>query len=79
MTKEEILDFYDQNWNDHNIVFNMLSRVLDEHQEEIHELKKQLKNKSFKHDDSKEVKELKEMLLECQDRLDEETHSLIKI
>ena len=80
MTKEEILDFYDHNWNDHNIVFNMLSKALDEYQDEIDSLKNQLKNQNSNStnnsDNSKEVKELKAMLLECQDKLDEETHSM---
>ncbi len=76
MTKEEVLDFYDHNWNDHNVVFNMLSKVFDEYQSEIDSLKNQLKNKNSTAETEKEIKELKAMLLECQDKLDEETHTI---
>jgi hypothetical protein len=76
MTKEELLDFYDHNWNDHNIVFNMLNEVFDDYEREINTLKQQLKNKASTSDNTKEIQELKAMLLECQDKLDEETHSI---
>lgn len=76
MTKEEVLDFYDHNWNDHNIVFNMLNEVFDDYEREINTLKKQLKDKANTSDNTKEIQELKAMLLECQDKLDEETHSI---
>lgn len=79
MTKEEVLDFYDHNWNDHNIVFNMLNEVFDNYEREINTLKKQLKNKDSASDNTKEIQELKAMLLECQDKLDEETHSIKSI
>jgi len=76
MTKEEILDFYDNNWNDHNTVYNMLYKVIDNYENEIDRLNNSLKNKNIIHEDDNEVEILKSLLLECQDRLDEETHSL---
>jgi len=81
MTQEEFFDFYDEHWNDYNKVMDKLHILFDEHEAEIAELQKRLtesymSNTSVSTDDSKMVKELKALLLECQDKLDEETHKL---
>ena len=76
MTKEEILDFYDNNWNDHNTVYNMLDKIIDNYEDKIKMLSKNIQSENTQTTDDEEIKRLKSLLLECQDRLDEETHSL---
>ena len=70
MKSEEIFDFYDENWNDYNKVMDMLHSVVDKYEVKIATLEKKLSNQA-------ELKELKTLLLECQDKLDEETHKNI--
>mgnify|MGYP000179611994 CR=1 FL=1 len=52
---------------------DMLNVVMDKHEEEIDMLKSGL---GINKDDDSELKQLKGMLQECQDKLDEETHKL---
>ena len=70
MKSEEIFDFYDENWNDYNKVMDMLHRVVDSYEEKIFMMQKELSNQE-------EIKELKTLLQDCQDKLDEETHKNI--
>ncbi len=76
MTETEILDFYNENWNDYNKIVDMLHNVLDKHEEEIKELKQKLNTRPNKNNSNDEIKELKSLLQQCQDNLDEETHKL---
>ena len=81
MCEEEILNYYDENWNDYNKIVNMLHKIIDEHEDEVAELQKRLTESyldSSKFDDNnqKRMEEMKKMLQECQDKLDEETHKL---
>ncbi|MDA7817432.1 hypothetical protein N9A28_04530 [Sulfurimonas sp.] len=69
MTEKEIFDFYDENWNDYDKIMDLLHQVLDKHTEDIRVLQNKINNNK-----NNEVSELKRMLQECQDRLDEETH-----
>ena len=70
MKSEEIFDFYDENWNDYNKVMDMLHRVVDSYEEKISTMQRKLSNQE-------EMKELKTLLQDCQDKLDEETHKNI--
>lgn len=72
MTDEEIFNFYDENWQDYNVVMDLLHSILDNHKNELSFAKKPSKIDVV--DNIKEVKDLKKMLLICQDKLDEETH-----
>ena len=81
MTEEEILNYYDENWNDYNKVVDMLHQLIDEHEAQIAELQKRLTesylgSSALDDDGSKRIEEMQKMLQECQDRLDEETHRL---
>ena len=81
MKEEEVFAFYDEHWNDYNKVIDMLHNLIDEHQSEVQELEKRLMDSyltdsSPSKDESQKVKELKILLVECQDKLDEETHKL---
>jgi len=81
MKEEEVFAFYDEHWNDYNKVMDMLHDLMDAHQSEVQELEKRLMesyltDSSTSKDESQLVKELKTLLLECQDKLDEETHKL---
>jgi len=81
MKYEEVFAFYDEHWNDYNKVMDMLHDLMDAHQEEVQALEKRLMesyltDSSSSKDESHLVKELKTLLLECQDKLDEETHKL---
>ncbi len=64
MKENEILDYYNENWNDYNKIVDMLHKIIDNHEDE-------LKKITLKSD------EQQTLLLECQDRLDEETHRVI--
>ena len=88
MTNEEVLDFYDEHWNDYSKVVDMLHNILDEHDEQIAGLEKKLTESylssgktqpavEVQNSESQTVKELKSLLQECQDRLDEETHKIV--
>lgn len=84
MTHEEVLDFYDEHWNDYAKVVDMLHNVLDSHEAKVLDLEKKLTQSylqagTIKIDESKTVSELKELLQECQDRLDEETHKVVEL
>jgi len=70
MKSEEIFSFYDENWNDYNKVMDMLHRVVDSYEEKISTMQTKLSNQE-------ELKELKTLLQDCQDKLDEETHKYI--
>jgi len=74
MTNDEIFDFYDENWNDYNKVINMLHDVLDNHETQINDLKNKIITKVNDTSSIAELEKLKITLLECQDKLDEETH-----
>ena len=81
MTNEEVLSFYDENWNDYNKVVDMLHNLIDEREEQVADLQKRLTesyltNTSTNTSETKVVKELKALLLDCQDKLDEETHKI---
>jgi len=81
MKKEEVFVFYDEHWNDYNKIMDMLHDLMDEHKLEVEELEKRLMDSyltdsSTSKDESQLVKELKTLLLACQDKLDEETHKL---
>lgn len=76
MTTEEIFDFYDVNWNDYNKVMDMLHLVVDSYEEKIASLEKKLQNNDLQKSSEKEVSDLKVLLQECQDKLDEETHKV---
>ena len=69
MNENEILDYYNENWNDYNKIVDMLHEIIDQHEDEIKKLKVQNQNLS-------QVDALKTQLQECQDKLDEETHKL---
>ena len=77
MTSEEIFDFYDENWNDYNKVMDMLHNVVDAYEEKIKSLESRVNNQVNKSNNTKEVDELKSLLQECQDKLDEETHKAL--
>jgi len=76
MTNEEVFDFYDDNWNDYNKVMDMLHRLVDSHEEEIKVLKSKLNQRVDKGDNSNRIEELKSLLQQCQDSLDEERHKI---
>lgn len=69
MTENEILQYYDENWNDYNKVVDMLHDIIDSHEEQMAQLRKEL-------DKNSELEELKRTLQDCQDALDEERHKL---
>lgn len=58
MTENEILKYYDENWNDYNKVVDMLHDIIDSHEEQMEQLKKEL-------DKNSEVEELKRTLQDC--------------
>lgn len=72
MTDDEIFNFYDENWQDYNVVMDLLHSILDNHKNALSYAKKPSKIDDV--DNTKEVEDLKKMLLICQDKLDEETH-----
>ena len=72
MKENEIIDYYNENWNDYNKIVDMLHKIIDEHDDELKKLTIKL-NTSTNND---KINELKILLLECQDRLDEETHKI---
>ena len=74
MTNDEIYSYYDENWNDYNLIMDMLHNILDDHELEMKALKSKLSNKNNNESLANEIEELKTTLLECQDKLDEETH-----
>ena len=74
MTNDEIYSYYDENWNDYNLIMDMLHNILDDQELEIKALKSKLNNKNNNESLANEIEELKITLLECQDKLDEETH-----
>ena len=76
MQEQEILDYYNENWNDYNLVLDMLHNIIDKHEEEVSNLKSQLSKKNTQDTVSQEVEELKKLLHDCQDKLDEETHKI---
>ncbi len=73
MKENEILDYYNENWNDYNKIVDMLHNIIDEHEEEL----KKLTLKVNKSNNNDQISELKTLLLECQDKLDEETHKIL--
>ena len=73
MTQEEIFSFYDDNWDDYDKIMDMLHNILDNHTEEVRVLKNKVVNTKTNDD----VTELRVMLQECQDKLDEETHKVL--
>jgi len=82
MTEEEVFAFYDEHWNDYNKVVDMLHDLIDEHTEQVADLEKRLTESylspsSTGSSETKVVKELKALLLDCQDKLDEERHKLL--
>ena len=77
MTSEEIFDFYDENWNDYNKVMDMLHSVVDAYEEKIKSLENRVNHQVNESNNMKEVDELKSLLQECQDKLDEETHKTL--
>lgn len=76
MTEQEILDFYNDNWTDYNSIMDLLHKMIDEHEREISNLHKELREVKKSNSSSKELDELKKLLRECQDNLDEERHKL---
>ena len=76
MTNEEVFDFYDANWNDYNKIMDMLHTLVDNHAEEIKDLKNQLNQRVAKADNTNRIEELQSLLQQCQDSLDEETHKI---
>ncbi|MBD3823645.1 MAG: hypothetical protein IE916_03955 [Epsilonproteobacteria bacterium] len=74
MTKEEALDYYDEHWNDYNAIYSMLHELFDSHERQM----AMVRQEAAKSNASAEITKLEEMLRECQDRLDEETHKLEK-
>jgi len=76
MTETEILDYYNDNWNDYNKVVDMLHIVIDNFNDDIAMLKMELVNKNSSNDCDKKIVALKEQLQECQDNLDEERHKI---
>ncbi len=76
MTEHEILDYYNENWNDYNLIVDMLHKIIDNHEDEIQKLKSM--TASSNNDDllKEKIDALKHQLLICQDSLDEETHKL---
>ena len=77
MTNEEIFDFYDEHWNDYNKIMDMLHNAVDDYEIKITKLQKQRKNQNGNNEEKKEVLELKFLLQDCQDKLDEETHKVV--
>ena len=76
MQEEDILDYYNENWNDYNVVVELLHKIIDEHREEIESLQNQLNEKALDNSEQRKIKELEMLLRNCQDKLDEETHKL---
>jgi uncharacterized protein (DUF342 family) len=79
MTRDEFLDFYDENWNDHNKVYSQLLKLFEAHERQIALLKNS--SASQKEDDTcdskdEEIAHLKAMLQQCHDSLDEERHKI---
>lgn len=72
MTDEDIFNFYDENWKDYDLVMDLLHSILDNHKDKLLDAKKASKVDVV--DNTQEIKDLQKMLLECQDKLDEETH-----
>ncbi|MEA1918835.1 MAG: hypothetical protein U9N52_03260 [Campylobacterota bacterium] len=76
MTKDEILDFYEDNWEEHNTVFIMLSEELSRFETEIAYYKSKLLQNSDNDENMKEILHLKKLLQQCEDSLDEERHKI---
>lgn len=76
MTENEILAYYDENWNDYNKIVDMLHNIIDNHSDEITILKNDLTYTMDESENEKIIKKLQKQLLECQDLLDEERHNL---
>lgn len=74
MTDDEIFNYYDENWQDYDAVMDLLHSILDNHKIELSDVKITPKVEIEVVDNTKEIKDLKKMLLICQDKLDEETH-----
>lgn len=72
MTNSEIFDFYDENWNDYNKIADLLHNIVDKHEAEIEALKNKLKKSA----DNEEINQMKNLLQDCQDKLDEERHRI---
>ena len=82
MTKDEFIDFYEEHWSDHNLVYNKLVEFLDEQERKIALIKQEVGNNPNMDaldevcDLKVEIETLKMRLQKCHDRLDEETHKL---
>lgn len=76
MTEAEALDYYNENWNDYDKIVDMLHDIFDSHADDMKMLEKKLSINNEKEDSSKKIQELKTLLQQCQDKLDEETHKL---
>lgn len=76
MTESEILDYYNEHWNDYNKIVDMLHDIIDKHTNEIENLQNKLDAKVANDNYAQKVKELEKLLQKCQDSLDEETHTL---
>ena len=76
MTETEILDYYNENWNDYDKVVDMLHDIIDAHDDEVKALKTKLNKRDNNNVANQRVAELEKLLQECQDNLDEERHKI---
>ena len=78
MTKDEFLDFYDENWQDHNKVYAQLLKLFEAHEYELAAIKSSPHETADdrSHAKDEQITRLKTMLQQCHDSLDEERHKL---
>ena len=76
MEENEILDYYNENWNDYNKIVDLLHSIIDTHADEIKVMEKKLAQKNVTQESESKVEVLKKQLQTCQDILDEERHKL---
>ncbi len=74
MKEQEILDYYNDNWNDYDKIVDMLHKIIDSHEEQLTLMKKQLDLEKDDTTQNLEIEEVKRLLQNCQDNLDEERH-----
>ena len=76
MSESEILDYYNENWNDYNKIVDMLHDMIDSREDEVNDLKNKLNKREKDNRSINRIKELEKLLQECQDQLDEERHKI---
>ncbi|MGD9970083.1 MAG: hypothetical protein AB7S65_06470 [Sulfuricurvum sp.] len=79
MTKSEVYAYFDEHWNDYNAMHLLLDKIFDLHERQLAALEYQIThNNPHPSHAEQEIERLKELLQNCRDHLDEETHKLLK-